>query len=562
MSATKAKAGRARKRGGVRAVATAGGVGLIDSPAVFVHPVAYGRKTASGERVSPDGALTLSTYWACLNNISQDLGKIPLELRRRRDGRGSDEATEHPAWRLLRRRPNPLMGPMQFRMVMQHRLLSWGNAYAEIVRDGMGRIVELWPIHPVRIKPVLEEDGRTLRYEFRPDGKTLLVEDLSPRDILHLRGMGSGIEGYSVLQYASESLGLGLAAQRHAAAFYGEGMAKRLVAVSKVVLSPKGRQAYRERLKGDKEQDPVGQRKLPFLEGDISLQDVGVPPDQAQFLESRTFSVPDVARWFRMALAKIQHEGAAKGWNSLEVLNRDYATDALEGWGVVWEEECWLKLLSEAEQAADKLYFRHRFQALLKADFAARMEGYVKGIVNGWLSQNDVRELEDMEPIDDPAADVYRQQAQMQGPSSSKPSGEAPPSEPPKPPAGPPEPEDAETRAAALRPVFTAVGDRMARIESNESTRAAQRHTGDAAAFAAAVEKFRKSHARAVAEAFAPVVFSRCILLSLPSAVTTLAALEAAYLALPAMGAAESVAQRGAALAVAMAATVTLERAA
>lgn len=161
----------------------------------FLMPMTFGRKTASGETVTPDAAMALSAYFACLNNISQDLAKLPLQLRQRRDGRGSDEAVKHPVWMLVRRRPNPLMGPMQFRMTMQHRLLAWGNAYAEIVRDGAGRVAELWPIHPLRVKPVLADDGKTLRYEYRPDGKTLLVDDLTPREIMHLRGLGSGIEG-------------------------------------------------------------------------------------------------------------------------------------------------------------------------------------------------------------------------------------------------------------------------------------------------------------------------------------------------------------------------------
>lgn len=534
---------RARRRGKM-AVASSGGVSTLENPALWLQEVMVGPRTSSGEAVSHDGALALSTYWACLNNIAQDISKIPLQLRRKRDERGSDEALKHRVRTLVRRRPNPIMGPMQFRMTMQHRLLAWGNAYAEIVRDGTGTPVELWPVHPVRIKPVLGKDGRTLRYEYKPDGVTGIGVDLAPRDILHLRGLGSGIEGYSVVRFASETLGLGLAAQRHAGEFYGKGMGKRLVAVSKQIMGAKGRQAFRERLADDKANDAEGARRLPFLEGDIDLKDIGVPPDEAQFLETRTFQVPDVARWFRMALGKIQHEGAAKGWNSIESYNRDYASDALQPWAGIWEEELWLKLLTEGEQNEDRLYFHHVFQSLLKADMPARYTGYVQGVMNGWLSPNDVRELEDLPPIADPWADEYRQQAQMQGsrdaaPVTTETVGGAETVE-----AG--ERDDLE----AMRPVFLDAATRMARIDANEAGRIAQRHAKDAAAYAASAQAWRLKHSTTVAEAFEPILSGACALTG--RGVLGAQAAVDAYLALGVLDPRTTVEARAAALADAM----------
>ncbi len=116
---------------------------------------------------------------------------------------------------------------------MQHRRMAWGNAYAEIVRDGTGAPVELWPVHSSRVRPELKADGRTLVYRVRGDGTK--EQPFAPRDVFHLRGMGSGVEGYSVVRLASETLGLGLAAQRHAGAFFGEGLAKRLVAFTRQI---------------------------------------------------------------------------------------------------------------------------------------------------------------------------------------------------------------------------------------------------------------------------------------------------------------------------------------
>ena len=530
---------RTRRRG-KRASHDVGG--LYSGPSLWVQDVAFAPRTttASGEAVTHDSAMALSVYYACLNNISQDIAKLPLQLRRKRDGRGSDEATTHPVRVLVKHRPNPLMGAMQFRMTMQHRLLSWGNAYAEIVRDRTGRVLELWPVHPYRIKPVIEKDGRTLTYEYREDGYTGAPIRLAPRDVLHLRGLGSGIEGYSVLRFASETLGLGLAAQKHAAQFYGDGLGKRMVAVAKAKLDPKGRQAFRERLKGDRENDPMGARRLPFLEGDIDLKDVGIPPDEAQFLETRSFQVSDVARWFRMSLGKLQHNEKAQGWSTLEAANRDYATDALQPWAGLWEEECWLKLLTEGEQNEDRLYFQHVFQALMRADFAARYEGYVKGVTNGWLSPNDVRDLEDMNPIDDPWADEYRQQAQMVGSSTAETQTVGG--------AEPVEAEEDAPSADALRPVFDATAERMVRIEANECARAAAKHVSDKATFDQAVATFNWTHGGTVADAFAPVVEARCLLLGIPAPKSRQDLVDA-YLSIGPMRPADDAAKRAAALA-------------
>jgi HK97 family phage portal protein len=482
---------------------------MLNSPSIWVREVALSPRTASGESVTPDRALALPTYWACLNNLSQDVAKLPFQVRRWRDGRGSDEATDHPLSVLLRRRPNPLMGSMVFRQTLQHRRLGWGNGYAEIVRNEAGAIVQLWPVHPLRITPKLQEDGRTLVYEYRPDGITKVTE-MEPRELLHIRGMGSGLEGLSALRLMSESLGLGLAAQRHAAAFYGEGAAKRMVAISKQVLSPKGREEYRKRLKGDQDNDPVGQRKLPFLEGDITLQEVGIHPDEAQFLESRQFQVPEVARWFRMNLSKIQHEGAAKGWNTVEAQNRDYATDALVPLATEWEEECWLKLLSEQEQNAGLLYFKHVFQALLRADYTARWAGYVQGLQNAVLSPNDVRELEDMNPITlpngepDPAGDVYRTQMQ------NAPIGQAPEQAEPvamtvqaEPAGGAGDAVAQPDPMAAMRPVFEDAARRVVRKECEAMRQAVAAHAKDPLALELWARDFYGGHETRAAVAFA-----------------------------------------------------------
>ncbi|MGE0193898.1 MAG: phage portal protein [Planctomycetota bacterium] len=496
---------------GGRAMASVeyGGVTDLRNPALWLTEFVLGRKTASGEHVTPESALGLSIYYACLRNGAEDVAKLPRQLRRARgEKRGSDLVPAHPLARLLKR-PNPVMSWGVFAQVMQHRRMGWGNAYAEIVRDGTGAPAELWPVHSGRVRPELKSDGRTLVYHVRGEGNR--EQPFAPRDMFHLRGMGSGVEGYSVVRFASETLGLGLAAQRHAAAFFGEGLAKRLVAFTKQTLNADAREALRKRIEGDREKNPVGSRRMPIVDVEVDVKDLGIPPEEAQFLEQREFGVEEVARWFRMQLAKVQYFKRAQGWSSLDALNTDYVVDFLTPQVQTWEEEIAAKLLTEDEVAAG-LFVRFVLQGLLRGDVSTRIAYYAAGYRDGWLSQNDIRDLEDMNPIEDAAADEYRVQAQM---TKLEDAGAKPKDTPAPPPNRPPpeddEEEDAEAawrgiraEAEALRPMLLHTATLLARKETHEVTAAMKRNGENPAALKQWADGFYGRLRERVVEAFQP----------------------------------------------------------
>ena len=497
---------------GGRAMASVsvGGTTDLRNPALWLTEWALGRKTASGEHVTAESALGLSAYYACLRNGAEDVAKLPRQLRRSRgEKRGSDLVHDHPLARVLKR-PNPIMSWGVFAQVMQHRRMGWGNAYAEIIRDGTGAPVELWPVHPSRVRPELKADGRTLVYHVRGEGGR--EQPFPPRSVFHLRGMGSGVEGYSVVRFASETLGLGLAAQRHAAAFFGEGLAKRLVAFTKQTLNADAREALRKRIEGDREKNPVGARRMPIVDVEVDVKDLGIPPEEAQFLEQREFGVEEVARWFRMQLAKIQYFKRAQGWSSLDALNTDYVVDFLTPQVQTWEEEIAAKLLTE-EEVAKGLFVRFVLQGLLRGDVATRIAYYAAGYRDGWLSQNDIRDLEDLNPIDDPAADEYRVQAQM---TKLEDAGAPPKADPPqrKRPAEE-EPEDAEAawravraEAEALRPMLLATATQLARKEANELDAVMKRNAKNPAALDQWARAFYPRLQERVVESFQPAGFA------------------------------------------------------
>jgi HK97 family phage portal protein len=499
--------------GGARASASFGGTTDLQNPALWLQEWTLGRKTASGEQVTAESALGLSVYYACLRNGAEDVAKLPRQLRRARgEKRGSDLVHDHPLARVLKR-PNPVMSWGVFAQVMQHRRMGWGNAYAEIVRDGTGAPAELWPVHPGRVRPELKADGKTLLYWVRGQGTS--EKPFAPRDVFHLRGLGSGVEGYSVVRFASETLGLGLAAQRHAAAFFGEGLAKRLVAFTKQTLNADAREALRKRIEGDREKNVVGSRRMPIVDVEVDVKDLGIPPEEAQFLEQREFGVEEVARWFRMQLAKIQYFKRAQGWSSLDALNTDYVVDFLTPQVQTWEEEIALKLLTD-EERAEGLFARFVLQGLLRGDVSTRIAYYSAGYRDGWLSQNDIRDLEDMNPIDDPAADEYRVQAQM---TKLEDAGAKPTPALPQPPAPDDDAEEVEedaeaawrgvrAEAAALRPILLHAAGQLARKEAHEVEAALQRNAGNPAALDSWAREFRTRMRERVVETFQPVAYS------------------------------------------------------
>lgn len=482
-------------------------VSSVDKPHMWLRLIGGGgRRTTSNEWVNPESAMQLSAYYACLRNIAQDLAKLPVHLRKRRPERGSDRLWRNPLDMLIAKRPNPRMGSFQFRMVMFHRLLSWGNAYAEIVRKN-GRIVELWPIHPSRIEPKPTPDGRSVTYTWTGEkGKT---KNFTSREIFHLQAMGDGVKGYSILRFAAESLGLGLAAQRHAAAIFGEGLSKRLVAVWKAgKLTADARRGLRRKIRGEHQDDvedeahaderELGRRRIPILPGDLDIKDVGIPPGEAQLLETRTFTISDVARWFRMALAKLQHEGKAKGWGTLDALNTEYATDALHPWACVFEEECWMKLIPEANKVDH--FFRVVLKGLLRGDAKSRADFYARMFNIGALNADEIREFEDENPIDDENGhgQTYYVQGALRavgGPGAAKPA----PAEPTPPPTEKDEDEKAEgddpaealrRTADAVLPAFRASAFRLMKMESRALSRAATRCKDDEVALREWSSKF------------------------------------------------------------------------
>ncbi len=354
-----------------------------------------GQKTSSGERVSEKNALKLSAVWACVNVISQTVASLPLDIYRSRKDNGKDKLTKHPLQRLLHDSPNPDMTAMQFRETLQAHILTWGNGYAEIIRNGAGRPVELWPVDPSTLEPKRNAAG-ALYYNVKST-----ETKINPINILHIPGLSfDGVVGYSIIRMAREGLGLTSASEKFGASLFGNG------AISSGMMSipgELGEEAY-QRLKKSLNEEHVGAgeaHKPMLLEGGLTFTPTSIPPNDAQFLETRKFQTEEIARWFNVPLYKIKNLDKAT-FSNIEQQAIEFVVDTIRPWLVRWEQEIKRKLIMPGER---DIFAEHKVDALLRGDIKARYDAYRLGRTAGFLSVNDVRAFENMNPIE--GGDIY-----------------------------------------------------------------------------------------------------------------------------------------------------------
>lgn len=362
----------------------------------------WGARTTAGETVGPASALQASAYFAAIRCISEDLAKLPLPVYRF-DGRSREIQPAHPVAALFRGQSNGEMTAFSLRETMIGHALSWGNGYAEIVRDGAGRPRQLWPIHPSRVTVKRDESG-ALYYCVAADYALKQPEViLAPADVFHLHGLGDGVTGYSVLRLAAESLGIALAAQRFAASFYGNGANPGMVLKHPKALSDPARAHLRESW-AQMYQGPERAGRTAILEDGMDIARLSIPPDEAQFLESRQFQVEEIARWFRMPPHKLQHL-LRSTFGNIEHQSLEYVTDTLTPWAARFEAEADAKLLD----GDGTLTLKHDFSALLRGDHNARANYYRTMVNLGVLTPNEVRQAEGLNPGPQPLDEFYMQ---------------------------------------------------------------------------------------------------------------------------------------------------------
>lgn len=350
-------------------------------------------RTSSGMRVSADNALRLAAVYACVRVLCEAMASLPFVLYRRRSDGGKDVVTDHWLYQLLAKRPNRYQNAFEWREMLQGHLALRGNAYNRMLTNPRGEITELVPIHPDRIRMELLPSGE---YRYRVTDR-LGNEMVVPRgEIWHLRALSSdGLMGLSPIELARESLGMALAAQDYGARFFANDAKPTggWIEFPGSFKDSEAKKVFRESYQ--QAQSGANRGKVLVLENGMKFHEVGVTNKDAQFLELRQFQITDIARLFRVPPHMIADLSRAT-FSNIEQQSLEFVMHTMTPWAERWEASIEADLLLDG----DDLEVEFDFANLMRGDAASRAAYYQSGIQNGWLTRNEARIAENMNPLD------------------------------------------------------------------------------------------------------------------------------------------------------------------
>ena len=358
----------------------------------------FGR-SAAGQAVNERSAMQMSAVYACVRILAESIASLPLHFYQYNDAGGKEKAVNHPLYWLLHDEPNPEMSSFSFRETLMTHLLLWGNAYAQIIRNGRGEVIALYPLMPDRMTVDRDARGR-IYYEYArsdSDANTLGKKSsviLSPEDVFHIPGLGfDGLVGYSPIAMAKQAIGMGLACDEYGAAFYQNGAQPGgVLEHPNVVKDPKRvRESWNAIYQGSR-----NAHRIAVLEEGMTYKPITISPEQAQFLETRKFQIDEIARIFRVPPHMIG-DLEKSSFSNIEQQSLEFVKYTLAPWISRWEQAIQRSLLLISERT--RYFARFNVEGLLRGDYQSRMNGYAVARQNGWMSANDIRELESLDRI-------------------------------------------------------------------------------------------------------------------------------------------------------------------
>lgn len=355
----------------------------------------HGReKSQAGETVTPEIALTVSAVLAAFTILSEDISSLPLILYRR-NGRNKERDYGSPYYRLMHDKPNPEHSSMIFRELVVGHLLAWGNFFGQMIYNSAGDVTEIWPLRPDRMT-VVRVNGERLYTYIGGDGKP---RRFAPDQILHIPAFGfDGLVGYSRISLARNAIGLSLATEQYGSKFFANGARPGIALLHPGKLSDTAYNHLRDSW-NEQHQGAEKSQGLAIMEEGMDLKTISIPPEDAQFLETRRFQVNEIARIFRVPPHMIGDMERSTSWGSgIDSQEQGYVNHTLRPWLVRIEQSLNTQLLLEKQQETQ--YFEHLLDGLLRGDLTARYGAYVQAINNGIMSPNEVRDRENLNPYD------------------------------------------------------------------------------------------------------------------------------------------------------------------
>jgi len=370
-------------------------------PSPWLYEALHSEPTFAGVSVDAQSSLHSTTVYACVRVLSESVSSLPLFLYKK-DGDRTRQAIEHPLYQILNFRPNRLQTSYEFRQLMMAWLCLHGNAYAEVVRNTAGDVTALWPLRPDRMILRFVPERGELDYVFaQPGGPTY---HLDPDSVLHVKALSTdGLIGYSPIMAAKGTIGLDLIQTRFAETYFGSGARLGGVLMTPETLGDEGIRNIRESFR-KMYTSPSQWHELLILEEGLKYEQFKVTSEEAQFLESRRYSVEDIARIFRVPPHMVGSLDKSN-YSNIESLSREFVTQTLTPWLVNFEMSYRMKLLRPTEW--NSYYIAHDLSATLRGDHESRMKAYMLGVQMGIYSPNDVRRMEHLDPREN--GDLYLQ---------------------------------------------------------------------------------------------------------------------------------------------------------
>jgi HK97 family phage portal protein len=343
--------------------------------------------------------MQMTAVYSCVRILSETLAGLPLHVYRYNDSGGKEKYLKHPLYKLLHDEPNPEMTSFAFRETLMSHLLLWGNAYAQIIRNARGEVIALYPLMPNKMTVDRDSNGRLFYlYQRSSEDVPSLGKDnqvyLAPADVLHIPGLGfDGLVGYSPIAMAKNAVGLAIATEEYGAKFFANGAAPGGVLEHPGTIKDpqKVKDSWNAAYQGSQ-----NAHRVAVLEEGMKYQPIGIAPEQAQFLETRKFQINEIARIFRVPphmLADLEKSS----FSNIEQQSLEFVKYTLDPWVVRWEQSMCRALLSDSEKPT--VFIKFNVDGLLRGDYESRMSGYATARQNGWMSANDIRELENLDRI-------------------------------------------------------------------------------------------------------------------------------------------------------------------
>ena len=353
--------------------------------------------STSGKKVNERSAMQMTAVYACVRILSESIASLPVHLYQYESEGNKAKAVKHPLYRILHDEPNPEMTSFVFRETLMTHLLLWGNAYSQIIRNGKGEVIGLYPLMPNRMTVNRDSNGQIIyQYQMQDSdahtGKSGSVT-LRPSEVLHVPGLGfDGLVGYSPIAMAKNAIGLSIATEEYGARFFANGATPGgILEFPGTVKNPESiRESWNKGFSGN------NSHKVAILEEGMKYTPISISPEQAQFLETRKFQIDEIARIFRVPPHMVG-DLEKSSFSNIEQQSLEFVKYTLEPWIIRWEQSLNRALLTEKEKP--DYFVKFNVDGLLRGDYQSRMNGYATARQNGWMSANDIRELECLDRI-------------------------------------------------------------------------------------------------------------------------------------------------------------------